>query len=260
MSDDVQKIIDEYSEDYCKLLEVAYGDGMMSEGGQEAIDRMFLSEDLENKTLLDIGFGLGGAAIYLAEKYHATVLGVEINPWMVGEATCRTPLSLRDKVKFLQYHTDKSLPFSDHLFDVVFSKGVLTHLKNKTNLFNEVRRVLKPGGCFIIDDWLSPQEDHWGERLKQMCEKEELTLYAETESNYINMLNNAGFSNIEIRDENDNYYHYNKEIINRLNESQDSASNPIFNKKLLEDSIEGYQLIAYSIKDRELLIRWIKGV
>ena len=178
MSDDVQKIIEEYSEEYCKLLEVAYGNGMMSEGGEEAIDRMFFSENLENKTLLDIGFGLGGAAIYLAEKHHATVFGVEINPWMVEEATRRTPLSLKDKVKFFQYHPEEKLPFADHLFDIVFSKGVLTHLKNKTYLFREVKRILKPGGSFIIDDWLSPQEGHWGERLRLMCEKEKLTLYA----------------------------------------------------------------------------------
>lgn len=130
MSDDVQKIIGEYSEEYCRLLETAYGDGMMSEGGTKAIDRMFLSEDLRNKTILDIGFGLGGACIYLAEKHHATVFGVEINPWMVEESTRRTPSNLKHQVKFLQYHPEEKLPFADNFFDIVFSKGVLTHLKN----------------------------------------------------------------------------------------------------------------------------------
>lgn len=257
MNDNTQKIIGEYSEEYCRLLEDAYGDGMMSEGGTEAIDRMFLAENLQNKTLLDVGFGLGGAEIYLAEKHQATIFGVEINPWLVEEAARRTPLSLQKSVKFLQYDPDKKLPFPDDFFDIVFSKGVLTHLNDKKSLFNEIKRILKPGGAFIIDDWLSPEKNYWGERLNIMCEKENLTLYAETESNYIDLLNTCGFLNIETRDENDNYYRYNMAIISRLRKK---INNSVANKKLIKESIKGYQLIADSIKDHELLIRWIKGV
>ena len=34
-------MIDDYSEDYCQFLEATYGTNMLSEGGHEAIDRMF---------------------------------------------------------------------------------------------------------------------------------------------------------------------------------------------------------------------------
>lgn len=37
----MQNVIDEYDPAYCRLLETAYGEGMMSDGGQEAIDLMF---------------------------------------------------------------------------------------------------------------------------------------------------------------------------------------------------------------------------
>lgn len=260
MSDDIQKIIKEYSKDYCLLLEAAYGSHMMSEGGEAAIERMFSKEDLYNKKILDIGFGLGGVAFYLAEKYQSQVSGVEINPWMVEEATRRISPHLKKQVHFSEYHPEKMLPFGNDNFDIVFSKGVLTHLKDKKNLFLEIKRILKPGAVLIIDDWLSPKKDHWCDRLKQMCETEGLTLYAETENNYKNLLREVGFFDIEMRDENANYYQYNMDIVNHLIQEKQHPSNLLFTQKMLEDSMRGYQLIADSIRDNDLLIRWFRGV
>lgn len=59
----------------------------------------------------------------------------------------------------------------------------------------------KPGGVFVVVDWLSPTKDVWGDRLKHMCEVEGLTLYAETEQGYHQFLTDAGFVNIQMRDE-----------------------------------------------------------
>lgn len=74
-----EKIIHEYPEEYCNMLELAYGETMMSEGGTHAIDDMFNGINLNQKKCLDIGFGLAGAAMYLAEKYRAKVTGLEKN-------------------------------------------------------------------------------------------------------------------------------------------------------------------------------------
>jgi len=257
---DLQKMIDDYPEAYCYFLEAAYGKGMMSEGGSEAIDHLFSDETLSNKHCLDIGFGLGGVAFYLAEQYNATVTGIEINPWMVAQATRRTPAHINEQVNFLAYHPEQTLPFEDHTFDIVYSKGVLTHLEEKAPLFKEIFRVLKKEGSLIIDDWLSPIKNQWGERLNKMCETEGLTLFAETEANYATCLAQAGFSHIDIRDENQHYYQYNLDIIKLLHkEANREKQNPIFTPFPLDEAIECYQLIADSIVDNELLIRRIKG-
>jgi phosphoethanolamine N-methyltransferase len=259
--DDVKKIIQEYPEDYCLFLEAGYGTGMMSEGGMEAVERMLDKENLRNKKLLDIGFGLGGIVFYLAEKYGAQVFGIEINPWMVEEAYRRTPAHLKDIVHFYEYHPDEALPFQDDFFDVVFSKGVLTHLNNKATLFSEVNRVLTPQGIFVNDDWLSPTKGQWGTRLKKMCDAEGLTLFAETTDNYIKLLKDAHFTDIEIRDENKNYYQYNLDIVTRLKqEKARNSSNPAFNELSIDVAIDSFQFIADSIKDNELLVRWIRGI
>ena len=44
----------------------------------------------------------------------------------------------------------ESIPWPDATFDLVFSANVLEHLENPRAVFNEVLRVLKPGGAFLI--------------------------------------------------------------------------------------------------------------
>lgn len=254
---DKQKLIDEYSEEYCLFLEAAYGPNMMSEGGTIAIDRMFGSIDLSNKKIMDIGAGLGGVAFYLANNFATNVVGLELGEWMVNEATRRTPDHLKSRVSFIQYQ--EPLPFESASFDLIYSKGVLTHVRDKLPLFKEVCRALKPNGLLIIDDWLSPFANKWGDRLKKMCEVENLTLYAETEENYIKTLREAGFDDIQLRDENAHYAGYNQAIQDKLREMKTSDSfHSSYAGVTLEQTIECYRLITESIQDNELLIRWIK--
>lgn len=258
---DLQKIIEEYPEDYCEYLEATYGDSMLSEGGQPAIDNMFTQDNLENKKLVDIGFGLGGVACYLAEKYNANITGLEINPWMVQEATKRIPDQLKTKIVYQQYNPYKKIPIEDSTIDMVYSRGVLTHLDNKINLFSEIYRVLKPNGVLIIDDWLSKTKDQWGEKLQAMCQNENLTLYAETESNYKKLLENAGFKNIQMRDENKNYAKYNQAIVDDLKKLKLSPiqKNKVFENISIDEAIENYQQIVDSIETNELLVRWFRA-
>jgi len=189
----LEKIINEYSKEYCHMLELAYGSHMMSEGGSQEIEQMFAEVSLQNKKALDIGFGLGGVMFYLAEHYAIGITGLEINPWLVEEAYRRTPEVLKKQLEFLTYHPQEALGFVDQYFDLVFSKGVLTHLEDKTFLFSQVNRILKPEGDFVICDWLSETEGKWGKRIQTLCERESLSIFAQTEASYSKVLENTGF-------------------------------------------------------------------
>lgn len=52
--------------------------------------------------------------------------------------------------EFKQVDLNKKLPFEDNTFNLVYSRFVLEHIENPTNVYNEVYRVLKPGGHFFM--------------------------------------------------------------------------------------------------------------
>lgn len=50
------------------------------------------------------------------------------------------------------YANAKDLPFEDETFDTVCISNSLHHLDDMTKILQEMKRVLKPGGCFIINE------------------------------------------------------------------------------------------------------------
>ena len=175
---------EEYTPNYCLQLEAAYGEGMMSEGGLEGIDYMFRSIPLENKVALDIGSGIGGVALYLADKFSMEVTGVEVNPWMVVESKRRIPDHLKGRVDFCLSASNSGWAFPNNSYDIVYSKGVLTHLETKDEIFQECYRLLKKGGILVITDWLSSEEKRWGKNIGRLVELENLVLFPESKTRY----------------------------------------------------------------------------
>lgn len=137
-----EEVVAEYPADYCFELEAAYGPGMMSEGGAEAIDRLFDGIDLTGKQILDIGSGMGGVVYHVAQKGVQHVSGLEINPWMVQWARANTDQRLKSQVSFALLGKDGLFPFESSMFDLVYSKGVFTHVPDKNEIFAEINRVL----------------------------------------------------------------------------------------------------------------------
>lgn len=257
---DFKKAQQEYSEDFCSLLETAYGPGFLSEGGSEAIDNLVKDFQLADKKILDIGSGLGGAAIHIAGKYNANATGIEINQIMVDEANLRVPENLENQVKFLFYDDIKHLPFKDQSFDFAFSKEVFLHLdlEDKLTLFKEIYRVLKEDAQFIILDWLSQVNGHWGDKLEEMMRLDGLTLFANTEKDYKKVIHHAGFKLVSIDEEDERYAEYNKEIIKHL--KKDDIQKKLKKKytdKEIKGNIHAYNLLYHSLKEKELLIRKI---
>ncbi|MBB72719.1 MAG: methyltransferase [Legionellales bacterium] len=252
---DVEKIIAEYTEEYCYILELAYGPGLMSEGGAEAIESMFEHITLDGTKALDIGAGLGGVAHYLVQQYAMHITGLEINPWMVAEAGRRVTPELKDKLDFVAYSDPDTLPFGDGLFDIVYSKGVLTHIADKTSLFNEVHRTLDADGHFVINDWLSPTDGQWGPIMQSMCELEDLTIYGVSPTHYIKLLNDAGFKVLHQNNRSPAHQRYNADIAARLSEPANAKEcQERFGHDAWQESKESYALIAKAIEAGELLV------
>lgn len=93
---------------------------------------------------LDYGCGSGSSTLFLSEL-GLDVEGVDICPYMLKEASNIKNISF----KLIQ---SAQLPYGNDSLDIVFSSFVLFEISSKNELidvFNEIYRVLKPGGIFM---------------------------------------------------------------------------------------------------------------
>ncbi|BAY91899.1 MULTISPECIES: methyltransferase domain-containing protein [unclassified Tolypothrix] len=108
-------------------------------------------ETAEN--ILDVGCGIGGSSLYLAEKFHAKATGITLSPVQANRATERAQkLNLSDRSQFLVADAQE-MPFADNSFDLVWSLESGEHMPNKIKFLQECYRVLKPGGKLIMVTW-----------------------------------------------------------------------------------------------------------
>lgn len=116
-------------------------------GGFNATRKLEDSLEISSDTkVLDIACGKGSTALYLADKYGCSVVGIDISEELIKEAknSCRKK-GLDNKVKFLVGNA-MDLPFDDNQFDIAISQGILVFVDDKAKTINEASRVIKKGG------------------------------------------------------------------------------------------------------------------
>ena len=102
--------------------------------------------------LLDIGSGLGGPARYLAKMCGCRVTGVDLTAEFVAAAAELTRrVGLSAEVDFRQ-GSALELPLADGSFDLAWSQNVAMNIADRLGYYGEVRRILKSGGRFAIQD------------------------------------------------------------------------------------------------------------
>ena len=102
--------------------------------------------------VLDIGCGIGGPARYIASTRDCQVSGIDLTPEYVETGQALTGWTgLSDKVT-LQQANALDMPFDDNTFTTATLFHVGMNIKDKSALFAEAARVLKPGATFGIYD------------------------------------------------------------------------------------------------------------
>jgi len=107
--------------------------------------------DLRGKKVIELGCGLGEAAVYFA-KHGAEVTATDISSGMVRLAE-KVAEKHGVKITTAQAYSHKT-PFADNTFDVVYTGNTLHHVDLDDTLA-ESRRILKPGGMFVSWDPLA---------------------------------------------------------------------------------------------------------
>lgn len=105
------------------------------------------------EAILDIGCGVGVDSLIAARLVgpSGSVRGIDLVPEMLNRAQENARLVGAGNVEFTEGSAEE-LPFPDSSFDVVISNGVFNLVVDKVKALEEVMRVLKPGGRFMIAD------------------------------------------------------------------------------------------------------------
>jgi len=149
---DLGKALD-YAE---KDLSLAPGEANLGLGCGNPISRAELKP---GETVLDLGSGAGFDAFLAAQRVGESgkVIGVDMTHEMIEKAIVNAEKLNISNVDFRLGEIEK-LPVSDSAVDVVISNCVINLSPDKSAVFKEIHRTLRPGGRIVISDILRSGE------------------------------------------------------------------------------------------------------
>lgn len=144
------------------------------------------------EVVVDLGSG-AGVDIFLAARLvgpDGRAIGVDMTPEMVGRAR---DLAERHGFSNVEFHEAliETLPLPDESADVVLSNCVINLSPDKSIVFREAFRVLKPGGRLVISDIV--QEHPLDMKTDCGC-----ISTAMVRADYLKTIEDAGFTGLEL--------------------------------------------------------------
>jgi ubiquinone/menaquinone biosynthesis C-methylase UbiE len=152
--------------------------------------------------LLDVGCGIGYFTIPAAKLLkNNKVIGIDIMPEILDAAREKA-----EGISNIEFKVSKEyfFPIEDNSIKYVLISNVIHEVEDKARYFNEVYRVLKEDGYFLIIDW-DKREMEMGPPVHERISKDEM----------IELCSKAGFKAIESINASPNHYGLKLEKINK---------------------------------------------
>jgi len=179
-----------------RYSELATTDCCLSCGG--AIN---YSEAQLNEVCVDLGSGRGTDVIRLADAVgnEGFVFGIDISDGMIEKATKTTERLGVTNVEFVKSELEK-INLNDDIANLVISNCTINHASDKQAVWNEIFRILKKGGRFVVSDIYStsPVPDKYKNDPEAVAE---CWAGSVTRDEYLSQLENAGFTKVSILEE-----------------------------------------------------------
>jgi arsenite methyltransferase len=153
------------------------------------------------ETVLDLGSGAGFDCFLAANKVgpKGKVIGVDMTPEMIEKARINAKKGDYTNVEF-RLGEIETLPVADSSVDIIISNCVINLVPDKARVFSEAFRTLKPGGRLMVSDIVLLGA------LPEFIAKS-LDAYvgclsgASLKSEYLKIIEDAGFINVEVMSE-----------------------------------------------------------
>ena len=161
-------------------------------------DPITLASLQPGQTVLDLGSGAGLDCFFAAKKVGETghVIGVDMTPEMIERATASAKRLDISNVEFRQGYIE-DLPVDANTVDVIISNCVINLSPDKSKVFAETFRVLKPGGKLAVSDIVT--DGPLPDVVKQSLSAWAGCVAGAVEADeYIGMMESIGFTNISV--------------------------------------------------------------
>jgi len=209
----------------------------------ELLDTIVNEADLiEGQSVLDLGTGTGKILIALKERYpNVNYSGIDISSDMMSKIPPEHNFDLSVST------IENMEQFDDNQFDLIVARMVFHHSTDLEQAINEVYRILKKNGKFILCEGNPPNNKSYSFYKNMFFFKEDRhTLY---ENDLINLQVNGGFSNISTKTviypesslnnwlSNSGLPFRNIDIITKMHYECDEFVKEAYNMKFVEDDI-----------------------
>jgi arsenite methyltransferase len=159
----------------------------------------------KNEVCVDLGSGRGSDVLRLAESVgeKGFAFGIDISDGMIKKSIETAERLGVTNVKFIR-STLENINLKNEIADLVISNCTINHASDKQAVWNEIFRILKKGGRFVISDIYSVEQVP-DEYRNDPVAIAECWAGSVTRSEYLEQLITAGFAAVDILEESDPY-------------------------------------------------------
>jgi SAM-dependent methyltransferase len=163
------------------------------------------AEPQKGEVCVDLGSGRGTDVLRMAESVGETgfVYGIDISDGMLEKARKNAEKFNIRNVRFVKSELEK-LELPDKTADLVISNCTLNHAEDKQAVWDEIYRILKKGGRFVVSDIYATIPIAEEYRMDPVAIAE-CWAGAVTRNEYMQQLEKAGFASVEIIEESKPY-------------------------------------------------------
>jgi len=163
------------------------------------------SDPKEGEVCVDLGSGRGTDVLRMAEEIgpNGHAYGIDISDGMLEKARKTAKKLGVENASFLKAELE-ALPLDDNSADLLISNCTINHASDKDAVWEEIYRVLKAGGRFVVSDIYAtePVPEEYRNDPQAIAE---CWAGSVTRDEYIIQLASAGFKDVQILEESEPY-------------------------------------------------------